>query len=64
MAGKYDGRGHHRTSQWAAADFIDARKQLCSGPRHSFEFERRPERHGYLSRFSRMRAALPLTARR
>ena len=33
LGGKSDGRSHHRTSQWAAADFIDTDQQGARQPR-------------------------------
>ena len=63
-----DGRSHHRTSDGTTADFIHSDQQRSSGPRivlaHERRAGRRTARAGQFSRFSRMRAALPLSLRR
>ena len=62
---KHDGRGDHWSCQWAAARFIDAHEERLLGPGRPFPVERGAEGHrSQPSRFSLMRAALPLSARR
>ena len=62
---KDDGRGHHWTSQWAAARFIDADEQKLFGPCRPLPLQRGAYwPSAQPSRFSRIRAALPLSARR
>ena len=62
---KDDGRGNHWSSQWAAARFIDTDEQPLLGPGRPLPLQRGAHApSAQPSRFSRIRAALPLSARR
>ncbi len=62
---KDDGRGHHWSCQGSAAGLVNADEEMLLSPDRPFAGQRRARGHrAQLSRFSRIRAALPLSARR
>ena len=61
---KHDDRGDHGSCQRAAADFVDADEKLRAPPRRLAPGAKGAGASAQPSRFSLMRAALPLSARR